>query len=98
MLDILIVRFIADLFDWPEIDYQAANQMVSFKKNGSRINIYLTTGTVATALKHPTKGKTQLYRRKISTKQLARIFADPRVHTGKGYYKCPNGPKFSTIS
>jgi hypothetical protein len=39
-------------------------------------------GTVGTALDHPVKGKTQLFRRNQSLEDLAQIFANPRLHTG----------------
>lgn len=55
-------------------------------KTDCRINIYMTKGTVATALKHPVRGKTQLYRRNITYEQLEKLFINPRQHTGKGYY------------
>jgi len=51
-----------------------------------RINIYLTKGTVATSLNHPSKGKTQLFRKNINYVELERLFINPRQHTGKGYY------------
>jgi hypothetical protein len=57
------------------------------RKTDCRINIYLTKGTVATALNHPKKGKTQLYRKNITYKQLEELFINPRQHTGKGYYQ-----------
>lgn len=50
-----------------------------------RINIYYSKMTVGTALDHPKKGKTQLFRKNVSKDILNRIFQDPRVHTGKGY-------------
>lgn len=43
--------------------------------------------TVGTALSHPTKGKTQLFRRKLTCKDVEEILRNPRKHTGKGYYR-----------
>lgn len=44
------------------------------------------TGTVGTYLKHPTRGKTQLYRRRVEDLfTLRAVFANPRVHTHDGY-------------
>lgn len=60
--------------------------MVSYRKDDVRINVYLTTRTVATCLNHPKKGKTQLFRRNVSEAQLKQLFNNPRSHTGKGYY------------
>ncbi len=43
--------------------------------------------TVGTALNHPKQGKTQLFRRRQSVRQLLKVFENPRFHTGKGYYR-----------
>jgi len=63
--------------------------MLSFysdQHGGVRANVYIKTGTVATSLDHPTKGKTQLYRGQRDTfEKLEEIFDDPRVHTDSGY-------------
>jgi len=61
--------------------------MLSFKKGVVRINVFYSTMTVATCIPHPTKGKTQLFRKNVSMTELDNIFKEPRVHTGKGYYK-----------
>ncbi len=55
-------------------------------KRGVQVNIYYSTRTVGTSMKHPTKGKTQLFRRHCSLGALEQILNNPRVHTGKGYY------------
>lgn len=44
------------------------------------------TFTVQTALHHPKKGAKQLNRKGIDFKMLDKIFENPRIHTGKGYY------------
>lgn len=53
---------------------------------GVQISVYTTTMTVATALHHPKKGKTQLFRRGVTLALLGSIFKKPRIHTGKGYF------------
>ena len=53
-----------------------------------KIHVYLKTGTVATCLDHPSSGKTQLFRRNNSIRDIEDIFENPRQHTGRGYYKC----------
>jgi len=53
----------------------------------NRINVYYTTGTVATCINHPQQGRTQLFRRNVSLAQLAEIMINPRVHTGVGYQR-----------
>jgi hypothetical protein len=53
-----------------------------------QVNVYHTTGTVSTSLKHPVKGRTQLHRRGVmSLDELGELFRNPREHTGKGYYR-----------
>ena len=48
--------------------------------------MYYTTGTVATCILHPSKGKTQLFRRNMTADDLDLILQNPRTHTGVGYY------------
>lgn len=81
------IRAIAKKNGWKEIDLQQNISMISFSKDDKRINVYYSKMTVATALLHPVKGKTQLYRRNVwDIKKLENIFMNPRVHTGRGYY------------
>lgn len=83
---------------WKLLDIQQNIKMVRFIRtdNGDvqKINIYYGGKkgkryyyTVATALNHPTKGKTQLFRKGIDEKELRAILDQPRVHTFKGYYR-----------
>lgn len=81
------VHAIAKKYNYTEISHNANSRVISFRKGTSRINVYYTTGTVGTCLNHPTKGKTQLFRRNVTLAQLDTIFANPRTHTGKGYYQ-----------
>lgn len=60
--------------------------MLSFFKDDMRINVYYTTMTVSSALKHPKHGKCQMYRRNVTRTELERLFKNPRVHLGKGYH------------
>lgn len=69
------------------IDFQENLGMVSYSDGVTRINVYLTKMTVATCLNHPKKGSTQLFRKNVNYEMLKSIFANPRKHTGKGYYK-----------
>jgi hypothetical protein len=41
--------------------------------------------TVGTYMHHPKKGKTQLFRRNCTEKEVREILKNPRLHTGKGY-------------
>lgn len=71
---------------WNFCTYDKNTGMISFKRDGNeRINIYLTTMSVATAINHPKTGKNQLYRRNISYNELLKLFKNPRTHTGRGY-------------
>ena len=78
------IKQIARKYDWHCIGTNCV--MVSFKKGDARVNVYWTKMTVGTCINHPSKGKTQLFRRKVSLRQLEQIFNNPRLHTGKGYY------------
>lgn len=69
------------------LDFQENIGLASYSNGNVRINVYMTTLTVSTCLKHPTKGATQLFRKNVSFNLLNDIFAHPRKHTGKGYYK-----------
>lgn len=54
-----------------------------------RINIWSNSRnpyyTVGTYLHHPKKGKTQLFRKFITDKEVEKILENPRLHTKKGY-------------
>lgn len=86
-MTIVTARHFAKKYNWQEIDYQDNIKMISFIKNGCRINIYLTKQTVVTCLKHPKKGKTQLFRKRLSVEEIEAVFVNPRLHTCGGYYK-----------
>ena len=68
-------------------DWQANTGTIIFTNGNVKIVVYLTTMTVATCIKHPKKGKTQLFRRNVSFDELEKLFKNPRTHTGKGYYE-----------
>lgn len=63
----------------------------SYLINGTRVNVWSNNKnkyfTVGTALNHPTKGKTQLFRKFCDKKEVEAILNNPRLHTGKGYYE-----------
>jgi len=87
----LDVKELASDSGWTELPThpQDEDRMMSFfsgKHEGVTVNVNLDTGTVATSLEHPSKGKTQLYRGQRSTLgQLEEVFNNPRVHTGSAY-------------
>lgn len=80
------IRKLAKKHNWFEADHQRNIYLLSFKRNSTRINIYYSRMTVATAISHPKFGKTQLFRKHVSLEELDKIFINPRVHTEKGYY------------
>lgn len=83
------LREIAAEYGWTEIDHQWNICMISFGRDGTRMNIYYSKPwqmTIATTLTHPYKGRRQLFRRFISIREVRRFFDYPRAHTGKGYY------------
>jgi len=61
--------------------------LLIFNRGKVQISVYTTTMTVGTVLNHPTRGRTQLFRRRVSLFLLDKIFANARVHTSKGYRK-----------
>lgn len=73
---------------YKQIDHQENIKMVSFSKDNIRINVYYTKMTIATCIKHPKQGRTQLFRRGVwDIKLLDKIFKNPRIHTGMGYHR-----------
>ncbi len=81
------VRKMAKTYGWVFTDHQENVGLVSFRKDGARLNLYYTTGTVGTSLDHPKKGKTQMFRKGVDMELLEKLFKNPRLHTRKGYIK-----------
>ena len=86
------IKTLASKYKWVEILPRKNPAMISFARENERINVFHTTGTVATIINHPTGKRTQLFRRNIDFKELATIFDRPRTHTGKGYFKAIKPP------
>ena len=79
--------YMGDTRGWEKIDdLPEQPPLASYKKDGIRLNFWLSTGTVGSYLDHPRQGKTQLFRREISMSEASDIFNNPRQHTGKGYH------------
>jgi hypothetical protein len=78
-------------YGWQLIDHQENIKMLSFYKlvggSPARLNVYYSKMTVGTSINHPTKGKTQLFRKHVTMAELEKLFIRPRLHTQKGYYK-----------
>ena len=66
------------------------SHMIAFERDedNTRLNFWLSTGTVGSYLKHPKhpkKKRTQLFRRDVDLEGALEILFNPRVHTGTGY-------------
>lgn len=97
VLPLSSVRSVAESEGYSESYFNENSKVISFCKPGDttervRINVYYTTGTVATCINHPKQGRTQLFRRNVSLEQLKEILTNPRVHTGQGYYRRSQRP------
>jgi len=80
------VRALAKDNGYKEISCDEQSNVISFRKESTRINVYYTTRTVGTCLNHPKRGKSQLFRRDVTVAQLEQLLRNPRTHTGKGYF------------
>ena len=94
MLDLDSIRRMANRHGFREIQFNETSRVVAFETTPTgtpgpkcRVNVYYTTGTVATCLDHPRRGKTQLFRRDQTSDDLDALFRDPRRHTGAGYFR-----------
>ena len=86
MKNIINARRLAQKYGWTEVYHKEMNGLIRFKKDKNTfIDYWYTTDTVGTVVNHPKKGRNQLFRRKIG-KGLEKVFMNPRVHTGIGYY------------
>ena len=76
----------AETRGWDKIyGLPASPPMASYRREGVRLNFWLTTGTVGSYLEHPRQGKTQLFRRDVTMSEANDVFNNPRKHTGRGY-------------
>lgn len=73
---------------WQFLNYHPNNYVLNLYRDGVRMNVYLSTMTIQTAMNHPKKGKTQLNSKGLTQGQVADVFINPRLHTnGKGYHR-----------
>jgi hypothetical protein len=78
---------------WTKLSTETSQApMTSYSFQDTRLNFWLSTGTVGSYLDHPSQGKTQLFRRQVDMQQAEEIFQNPRVHTGAGYQRCAAKP------
>ena len=62
--------------------------LVPSELGNARVNVWKAKNgsfTVGTYLHHPKQGKTQLFRRNLSEKEVKELLKNPRKHTNKGY-------------
>eukprot|EP00574_Skeletonema_japonicum_P004596 CAMPEP_0201722042 /NCGR_PEP_ID=MMETSP0593-20130828/6530_1 /ASSEMBLY_ACC=CAM_ASM_000672 /TAXON_ID=267983 /ORGANISM="Skeletonema japonicum, Strain CCMP2506" /LENGTH=291 /DNA_ID=CAMNT_0048212943 /DNA_START=43 /DNA_END=918 /DNA_ORIENTATION=- len=100
MLDVEAIRHLAQQHCLAEVQFNDTSRVIAFERSTPlpcRINVYYTTGTVATCINHPRSGKTQLFRRNQTLDDLGAIFANPRQHTGVGYYRRNGGEKWQPV-
>ena len=63
------IREMAECHDWEEIDFQPECCMVSFAKNGERINVYYSKMTVGYC-----RDKKTTYFRRVTENEMSNIF------------------------
>ena len=69
-------------------------KVASYSKDGAKVNIFLTTGTVLTSLeKSSGKSQTQLFRRNMTLEDVKKIFEDPKVSVSKAFHRMSNEEK-----
>eukprot|EP00579_Thalassiosira_antarctica_P025051 CAMPEP_0202020868 /NCGR_PEP_ID=MMETSP0905-20130828/45506_1 /ASSEMBLY_ACC=CAM_ASM_000554 /TAXON_ID=420261 /ORGANISM="Thalassiosira antarctica, Strain CCMP982" /LENGTH=439 /DNA_ID=CAMNT_0048582575 /DNA_START=40 /DNA_END=1359 /DNA_ORIENTATION=+ len=99
-LDLEEVKRLATEENYELVHFSKETRLISFEPMGGgeddddenysndvKINVYWTTGTVGTCLDHPKRGKTQRFRRHVELRDLVKIFRNPCVRTGAGYYE-----------
>ena len=64
------VSIIADSYGWDFMVHDKKGKMLSFKKEGKRINVYYTTLTIGVCV----PGNQQTFHRKMSLEQLEKLF------------------------
>ncbi len=60
--------------------------MASYRRGDARLSFYLSTGTVASFIDHPTQSKSQLFRREINQDGATALLDNLWQHTGVGYH------------
>lgn len=81
---------IAAQFGYSVEQEQPKNKLLILTKNHAvlgpvQVNVYYSTRTIGTSFKHPSKGKTQLFRKNVNEKEFKAILQNPRAHIGRGY-------------
>jgi len=79
------VKGIAKSQGWGMYKFDPNSRQIIFRKDEMQINVFYTTMTVGTSLRHPKRGKTQIWRKRVNFDLLQKLFINPRHHTNKGY-------------
>jgi hypothetical protein len=85
--NLLEVDVLAKRYGWSMLAFHIKTYTLNLERDGVKMNVYLTTFTIQTALEHPKLGKTQLNRKLLTKREREQVFFNPRQHTQKGYYK-----------
>jgi hypothetical protein len=84
-------RLRTGLIEIPTSDPYLRSFLVMTKDGQCRVNVWSNKKsglyTVGTALAHPKKGKTQMFRRNCTEAEVRELLKNPRKHTGKGYQR-----------
>ena len=89
---------LANTYGWTKVLIKSQNrtgrQRYKRERDGETIllDCWPSTGTIGSYLKHPRKGRTQLFREQVNDEEARQIFVDPRTHTGKGYQQRAHKP------
>ena len=82
------IKVIAQRHNYNLDKHVLESKVLIFKNKNQTINVWYSKMTVGTAIKHPKhENRRQLYRRNVTFEELNSIFANPRVHTDKGYFQ-----------
>lgn len=87
--DLLHVQVLASRFFWIQVSMDVKSKSVVFRKGRSAVAVSYAGRKffkVSTVIDHPIAGRRLLTRNEISLAELEKIFENPRVHTGKGYF------------
>jgi hypothetical protein len=85
-------RVVRGIVELPVTDPYLRSFLVPTDRGQCRVNVWRSDKrpglfTVGTALSHPRKGRTQMFRRDCTEKEVRELLQNPRKHTGKGYRK-----------
>ena len=65
------------------MDHDDFDKVISFRTKETRVNVYYATRSIGTAMYHPLKGKSQIFRNQCTAEILVAILKDPLAHSGK---------------